>query len=266
MRLVVEDLGWTVNTRRILDGVSFAVEAGEFVGLLGPNGCGKTTALRCIYRALRPKTGRVLLDGHDLWRMSRQAVARRVAVLAQDTGGEWEYTVEETVAMGRTPHKRLLEPTTLLDAEIVARALADVTASHLAGRDIVTLSGGERQRVLLARALVQQPELLVLDEPTSHLDLGFQLDLLSLVRERGTTTLAVLHDVNLAAAFCDRIALLRDGRVLAFGSPKDVLTPALLAYAYGINATVTEDTDGSVFVRYWPARTSANAERMVAAG
>lgn len=266
MRLVVQDLAWSVNTRLILDSVSFAVEPGEFVGLLGPNGCGKTTALRCVYRAMRPSRGQVLLNGRDLWEMSRQAVAQQVAVLTQDIGGEWEYTVEETVEMGRLPHKRLLEPTTLEDAEIVARALSDVDASHLAGRDLATLSGGERQRVLLARALVQRPGLLILDEPTNHLDLGFQLDLLSLVRRLGATKLAVLHDVNLAAAFCDRIVLLRDGRVAAYGPPKDVLTPDLLAQVYGIHATVTEDGDGSVFVRYWPGRAPRNVKKMIAAG
>lgn len=264
MRLVVEDLAWSIDTRQILDGVSFAAEAGEFVGLLGPNGCGKTTALRCIYRALQPERGRVLLDNDDLWQMPRKAVAQRVAVLTQETGSEWEYTVEETVEMGRAPHKRLLEPATVHDAEMVARALSDVDASHLAGRSIATLSGGERQRVLLARALVQEPQLFILDEPTNHLDLRFQLDLLSLVRELGTTTLAVLHDINLAAAFCDRIALLQNGRIVAFGSPKDVLTPERLAEVYGINAAVTENEDGSVLVHYWPRRVPKHRQGKVA--
>lgn len=266
MRLVVEDLAWSINSRQILDGVSFAAEAGEFVGLLGPNGCGKTTALRCIYRALQPERGRVLLDNDDLRQIPRKAVAQRVAVLTQETGSEWEFTVEETVEMGRMPHKRLLEPATQHDSEMVVQALSDVDASHLAGRNIATLSGGERQRILLARAMVQQPQLFILDEPTNHLDLRFQLDLLSLVRGLGATTLAVLHDINLAAAFCDRIALLSNGRIVAFGSPAEVLTPERLAAVYGISATVTKNDDGSVLVHYWPRRVPQHSQVAVATG
>jgi iron complex transport system ATP-binding protein len=266
MKLAIDGVRWAVSGRRILDGASLTVEPGEFVGLLGPNGSGKTSLLRCVYRALRPDGGAITLDGRDLRAIPAREVARRVAVLLQDTSGEFGYTVEETVALGRTPHKRLLEPTDREDEAIVAAALARVGATGLAWRELTTLSGGERQRVLLARALAQEPRLLLLDEPTSHLDLRYQIELLSLVRGLELTTLAVLHDVNLAAAYCDRIALFDAGCVVACGPPATVLTPALLRQVYGVEAAVATEADGTVLVRYWPARVARDHDGAAGGG
>ncbi|MEV5969719.1 ABC transporter ATP-binding protein [Streptomyces sp. NPDC051921] len=214
------------------------VRPGETVGLVGPNGSGKTTLLRCLYGTLAPTSGRALLDGADLHAMGPRARARRVATVPQESAAEFELTVRELVALGRSPHKRFWEGDSSADLARTDAALARVGIARLAERPYPELSGGERQRALVARALVQEPELLVLDEPTNHLDIRYQLEILSLVRHLGTTNLLALHDLTLAAAYCDRLHVLKGGRVVAEGTPAEVLTPALLRDVYGVEAEV----------------------------
>ncbi|WP_329279213.1 ABC transporter ATP-binding protein [Streptomyces sp. NBC_00691] len=221
-----------------LRSVDLTVRPGETVGLIGPNGSGKTTLLRCVYGTLTPTAGRALLDGDDLHAMGPKARARRVATVPQDGTLEFELTVGELVALGRSPHKRFWEGDTGADRERAEDALARVGLADLADRPYPTLSGGERQRALVARALVQDPALLVLDEPTNHLDIRHQLDVLALVRTLGTTNLLALHDLNLAGAYCDRIYVLERGRLVTGGKPAEVLTPALLDAVYGVDAEV----------------------------
>ncbi|MFE5615876.1 ABC transporter ATP-binding protein [Streptomyces sp. NPDC056470] len=211
---------------------------GETVGLVGPNGSGKTTLLRCVYGTLTPTAGRALLDGDDLTALGPKARARRIGVVPQEGATEFELTVRELVALGRSPHKRFWEGDDSSDQARTEAALARVGIAELADRPYPTLSGGERQRALVARALVQEPALLVLDEPTNHLDIRYQLEVLRLVRELGTTNLLALHDLNLAAAYCDRLVVLERGRVVAEGTPADVLTSALLRAVYGVEAEV----------------------------
>ncbi|MFD4321598.1 ABC transporter ATP-binding protein [Streptomyces sp. NPDC058548] len=221
-----------------LRAVDLTVRPGETVGLIGPNGSGKTTLLRCVYGTLTPTAGRALLDGDDLHALGPKARARRVATVPQDSALEFELTVGELVALGRSPHKRFWEGDTDADRERAGDALARVGLADLADRPYPTLSGGERQRALVARALVQDPALLVLDEPTNHLDIRHQLDVLALVRTLGTTNLLALHDLNLAGAYCDRIYVLERGRLVSGGTPAEVLTPALLEAVYGVDAEV----------------------------
>ncbi|WP_328944469.1 ABC transporter ATP-binding protein [Streptomyces sp. NBC_00250] len=221
-----------------LRSVDLTVRPGETVGLIGPNGSGKTTLLRCVYGTLAPTAGQALLDGDDLHTLGPKARARRVATVPQDSAVEFELTVGELVALGRSPHKRFWEGDTGADRERAGAALARVGLADLADRPYPTLSGGERQRALVARALVQDPALLVLDEPTNHLDIRHQLDVLSLVRTLGTTNLLALHDLNLAGAYCDRIYVLERGRLVTGGTPGEVLTPALLEAVYGVDAEV----------------------------
>ncbi|MFJ6349163.1 ABC transporter ATP-binding protein [Streptomyces sp. NPDC092046] len=226
---------------------------GETVGLVGPNGSGKTTLLRCIYGTLTATSGRALLDGDDLHALGPRARARRVATVPQESALEFELTVRELVALGRSPHKRFWEGDTERDRERADAALDRVGILELADRPYPGLSGGERQRALVARALVQDPELLVLDEPTNHLDIRYQLEVLSLVRHLGTTNLLALHDLTLAAAYCDRLYVLDRGRVVAEGPPAEVLTPALLAAVYGVEAEVIpHPTTGTPLVVYLP--------------
>ncbi|MFG3256009.1 ABC transporter ATP-binding protein [Streptomyces sp. NPDC048172] len=238
--LTAEDVTYSVDGHRLLDGVTLDAAPGETIGVVGPNGSGKTTFLRCVYGTLRPDGGRVLLDGEDAVAMGARRRARHVAAVPQDAHGVTGLSVRQIVAMGRSPHKRFWEGDTARDEEFVRDALARTGAAELAERRFEGLSGGERQRALVARALVQEPSLLVLDEPTNHLDVRYQLELLGLIRDLGTTNLLALHDLNLAASYCDRLFVLREGRVVAGGKPGEVLTEAMLAEVYGVRAEITE--------------------------
>jgi iron complex transport system ATP-binding protein len=238
MRLEIEQVAVELSSRRIVEEVSLSVEQGEVVGLIGPNGSGKSTLLRAVYRMLRPAAGVVKLSGDDVWQLSARESARRTGVVVQEMPSDFEFTVAEVVQMGRTPHKGILAQDTQEDAQIVAAALQRVNMIAFAERQFSTLSGGEKQRVLVARALAQQPKFLVLDEPTNHLDIHYQLEILELVRSLGITTLVTLHDLNLAAAYCQRLYLLRAGRIVAAGVPEQVLTPELLREVFLVDAVV----------------------------
>jgi iron complex transport system ATP-binding protein len=243
--LVLDALTVAVDGRTLVDALDLKVGHEEVVGLLGPNGSGKSTTLRCVYRALAPTAGRILLDGEDAATMDRRAQARRLAAMTQDQQVALDFSVLEVVAMGRAPHRRDHERLTTSDQDLCHQALAKLDVAHLAHRSVLTLSGGERQRVLIARALVQQPQVLVLDEPTNHLDIRHQLALLGLLRRAGLTTLVALHDLNLAASVCDRIALLREGRLVTVGPPAEVLTPELVRAVFEVDAVVvTHPTTG----------------------
>lgn len=239
MRLDVSGVGVTLDGVEILTGAGLSVAAGEVVGLVGPNGSGKSTLLRTVYRVLRPSGGRVVLGGDDVWRLTARQSAQRTAAVVQEAAAGFDYTTGEVVAMGLDARRPSLAREGVRDAEAVGAALARVGLEGFQGRLLATLSGGERQRVLVARAVVQRPRLLVLDEPTNHLDIRHQLDLLALVRGLGVTTLASLHDLNLALAYCDRLVVLSRGRVVASGPPADTLTPDLLSEVFGVRAART---------------------------
>jgi iron complex transport system ATP-binding protein len=236
MKLEVEGVGVAIGAKRIVHEVSLAVEPGSVVGLIGPNGSGKSTLLRAVYRLLRPAAGLVRLGGDNVWQLSAKESARRTGVVVQETPSDFEFSVGEVVAMGRTPHKGMLAADTAADADIVAAALRRVHMRAFAERQFNTLSGGEKQRVLIARALAQQPRFLVLDEPTNHLDIHYQLEILELVRSLGITTLITLHDLNLAAAYCQQLYMLQAGRIVAAGLPEEVLTPERLREVFLVDA------------------------------
>ncbi|MBQ0987483.1 ABC transporter ATP-binding protein [Streptomyces sp. F63] len=240
MRIDIEDLHVAYAGRTVVAGARLVAAEGEITGLVGPNGSGKSTLLRTVYRHLRPAAGRVLLAGTDLRELSPLRSARHVAALPQERGGDFELTVREVVAMGRTPYKRAFAGEDATDRDLVERALADVGMAGHAGQRFTALSGGERQRVLLARAFAQNPDVLVLDEPTNHLDVRHQVELLAVLRDRRRTTLVSLHDLNAAASVCDRLHVLHAGSVVASGPPREVLTPALLAEVFGVRAAVTD--------------------------
>ncbi|MFI6376177.1 ABC transporter ATP-binding protein [Streptomyces sp. NPDC050546] len=237
--LDVEGVTLTAGARHLVRDVSLTARPGETIGLVGPNGSGKSSLLRAVYRVLRPDSGLVRVDGADAWSLPVRQLARTVAAVVQESGADFDLAVREVVAMGRTPHKRLLAGDTPEDAGLIDSALAAVDAAHLAERPFDRLSGGERQRVLIARALTQQPTLLVLDEPTNHLDIRHQLEVLGALRRLPATVLLALHDLNLAAYYCDRLYVLNEGEVTASGPPAEVLTPRLLAEVYGVEGEVT---------------------------
>ncbi|MFD3469769.1 ABC transporter ATP-binding protein [Streptomyces sp. NPDC058682] len=236
--LDAEDVSVVVKNQTLVDRVSLRVAPGEVVGLVGPNGAGKSTLLRTVYRAQRPTAGRVLLDGEDVWRLPAKRLARRLAAVLQETAGDFELTVYDVVAMGRTPHKRAFAGDDAGDRDIITDALAELNVAPLMHAPFDRLSGGEKQRVLIARALAQRAGTMVLDEPTNHLDLRHQLDALRLVRRLGVTAVIALHDLNLAASFCHRICVMDGGRLVATGTPQEVLTADLLAEVYRVNADI----------------------------
>ncbi|MDO9355004.1 MAG: ABC transporter ATP-binding protein [Solirubrobacteraceae bacterium] len=258
MSLRAERVSWSAGGRLIVDDVSIQIEDGETVGLLGPNGSGKSSLIRLMAGVRSPSSGTVLLAGDDLAGLRRREIARRVAVVEQHATTEVDLTVGEVVGLGRIPHRSAWGPDTAGDSGAVARALQRTGLESSAGRSWHTLSGGERQRVHIARALAQEPTELLLDEPTNHLDVHHQLELLSLVRELPLTSVVALHDLNLAAMFCDRLVVLSGGRVVAGGTPAEILTPELIADVYRVRAVVTpEGPRGVPSVRFEPGRVDA---------
>ncbi|TDQ54269.1 ABC transporter ATP-binding protein [Actinorugispora endophytica] len=238
MDLRLDGLSVRIDGSEIVRSLSLDVPRGRVVGLVGPNGSGKSTALRCVYRALRPSAGAVRLDGDDIASLSLRQSARVVAALTQESGTDLDFTVEEVVALGRAPHLRGNQALGARERELCREAMERMDVAHLARRGVLGLSGGERQRVLVARALVQEPRVLVLDEPTNHLDVRHQIRLLSLLRGIGPTVLVVLHDLNLASAACDRLGVLSEGRLVASGTPEEVLTPGLVKNVFGVDAEI----------------------------
>jgi len=225
-----------------LHDISLQIPRGSLTGVLGPNGCGKTTLLKLLSGVIHPDAGSVDLDNQPLSQMGRRRVARRIAVVPQETHPAFDFSVMEMVLMGRHPHLGAFQLEGPGDFDIARESLAATGTDHLADRRFQTLSGGEKQRVVIASALAQSPDVLLLDEPTASLDLGYQLDVASLLarlnRERGVTMVLATHDLNLAASLCDTLLLLRDGRVLAHGPTRDVLTPDSVRGLYGVDADV----------------------------
>ncbi|MFF7159723.1 ATP-binding cassette domain-containing protein [Streptomyces sp. NPDC008139] len=251
MRLTVDQLHITLDHRPILRDVTLEAAKGDIVGLVGPNGSGKSTLLRAVYRSLRPAGGVVRVGGDDVWALSARTAARRTAAVLQDaTGNTTGLTVTEIVALGRSPHHGLLGRDGADDHRAVEDALDRCGVRPFADREYATLSGGERQRVLLARALAQRPQLLVLDELTNHLDIRARFELLDLIRTTATTTLAALHDLDLAARLCDHLVVLHEGAVVAAGPVLDVLTPDTLREVFGVRATTDRHADGVIRVTY----------------
>ncbi|MFY7066170.1 ABC transporter ATP-binding protein [Nocardiopsis changdeensis] len=238
MRVVLEGVSVVRGSRTVVHDVSVEAAPGSVLGVLGTNGSGKSTLLRTVCRVLRPSTGRVLLDGDDVRDLRPREVARRVAVVAQDSHEDFGITALESVLLGRTPHHRGFSPDTDRDLDIAREAMDRVGVLGLAGRQVAELSGGERQRVLLARAITQQARVLVLDEPTNHLDTAHRLELMDLIGELGLTTLIALHDLDLALAHCDRVALLVEGRLDRSGTPAEVLTPDVLRDRFRVDADI----------------------------
>jgi iron complex transport system ATP-binding protein len=226
----------------VVDGVSITIGDGALVGILGPNGSGKTTLLRLLSGTRRPSSGRVLLGDDDLTQLSRRDIARRIAVVPQETELAFEYRALEIVLMGRHPHLGLFTVEGPADVAIAMEALAATGTTELADRPFHTLSGGEKQRVVIAGALAQSADLLLLDEPTASLDLGFQLEVSALLtrlnRDRAVTMAISTHDLNLAAAICRELILMRGGRVIAAGATNEVLTPDNVRELYGVEADI----------------------------
>lgn len=250
MSLVATEVSWRADGRSIVDGVSLTVKPGEFLGIVGPNGSGKTTLMGLLTGLRRPHAGTVMFEGQPLEALGRKAVARQIAFVEQQAETAERVTARQAVELGRTPHLALLSPWSPADDALVDVALADVGMTAFAARQWHTLSGGERQRLHIARALAQQPKVMVLDEPTNHLDIHHQLTLLDLVKDRNLTVVAALHDLYHAAMFCDRIAVISAGRLVATGTPEEILTPDLLKQVFEVDAVVEKEAGGGCAIRF----------------
>jgi iron complex transport system ATP-binding protein len=248
LRLEASGLGHAYGGRAVLHDVGMTLAAGELVGLIGPNGAGKSTLVRLLAGVTASQAGDIRLDGRSLGAYGRRELARAIAFVPQDPRIEFPFTVLEVVLMGRTPYLTGLGFASVVDVALARAALAQLELGGFEARDLDSLSGGERQRVFLARALVQDPQVLLLDEPTTHLDLRHQATILEVVRARvrtgGLAAVAVLHDLNLAAIACDRLVLLAGGRIAAAGAAADVLTSERLGDVFGARVRVGR-LDGS---------------------
>jgi iron complex transport system ATP-binding protein len=241
-RLGVDGLHFAYGDEPVLQGVTLAAEPGELVGVLGPNGCGKTTLFKLVIGSLKPASGRIDVNGASLSGLGPGERARRVAAVPQDPVAPIGFTVADLVMMGRNPHLGLLEFEGEQDRAIAVNAMQSTDIIELAHRPVSTLSGGERQRVFVAMALVQRAPVMLLDEPTSNLDLAAQATVMALLqrlcRERGDTVLVAMHDLTLAAQWCDRLVLMDGGKVRTQGTPDEVLTEANVAAVYGADVVI----------------------------
>ncbi|MGE7944732.1 ABC transporter ATP-binding protein [Lysinibacillus xylanilyticus] len=251
MTLETKQVSFSISDERILHEVSVQIKEKQFVGLIGPNGSGKSTLLKNMYRVLKPESGTVLLNEQDILKQSSKSIAKNLAVVSQETPVVFDFTVHDLVSMGRTPHKKLFELDQERDFQIVKNALDQTGIAHLEKRSFSSLSGGEKKRVMVARALAQQAQMLILDEPTNHLDIQHQLQLMDLIQTLHLTVVAAIHDLNIAAMYCDQIYVLQQGRIVNFGTPEEVLTPALLQDVFGVYADIqTHPLTGKPYLTY----------------
>ncbi|MHC1636318.1 MAG: heme ABC transporter ATP-binding protein [Candidatus Methanospirareceae archaeon] len=242
MTLEIKNVDAYYGSIKVLESIDFSAEHGEFLGIIGPNGSGKTTLLRTISRILKPKIGAILLDGEDVRRFKDKEFWRKFAAVPQETAINFDFSALDIVLMGRNPHLSRFQMESEKDIEIARRSMELTNCWHLAERRISELSGGEKQRVIIARALAQQPKVLLLDEPTSHLDINHQIEIMDLLKrltvEEKLIVISAIHDLNLAAQYCDRLILLHKGKIVSIGKPKDVLTPENIKKAFNTDVIV----------------------------
>lgn len=238
MKLKVDNLSFNYYDKNIIENICLNIKKGDFIGIIGPNGSGKSTLLKNIYRALEPNDGCIELDGENLSKMNFKKSASKMGVVGQENFVPFDFSVEEIVAMGRNPYKKLFDSDTIEDKQIVMDSLEKIGMKDMAKRNYIQLSGGEKQRVLLARVLAQQTDFLILDEPTNHLDIYYQLQIFDIVKNLNVTVLSAIHDLNIAALYCDFLYVLKDGKVSRYGTPEEILTPEIIYDIYGINADV----------------------------
>lgn len=251
MTYQIHELSFAYSTTRVIDDLSLAIDAGEFVSLVGPNGAGKSTLLRLLAGLLDGYGGSILFQGRPLAEYAPRELARKIAFVPQETHVVFPFTAAEMIRMGRHSHRRGWLFDSGEDSRVTREAMERTEVSRLAARPFNQLSGGERQRVVLASALVQEPEVLLLDEPTVYLDLKHQLEfyeLLADLNRNGLTVVAITHDLNLAARYAGRMVALRGGRIAEDGTPREVITPTMLGEVFGIRADILDRPEGGTYV------------------
>ena len=237
--ITVDDVSWSVKQKnqKILYPLSFKLSPRKILGVVGPNGAGKSTLLRLLYRYYKPTTGKVKINGIDIWKLTSRQVACSIATVLQENSSDFSLTVREIVTLGRTPYSKWLSNSNSKnDKKIVQSSIDRLSLNKFENRHLNTLSGGERQRVMIARALAQEPDILILDEPTNHLDIRQQLEILNLLKDLSITVITSLHDLNMARSNCDEILLLKDGCALGFGKPNLILSESNISEAFRVKA------------------------------
>lgn len=252
MNITTADIQSTLSGNHILKGITIDVHSKKFIGILGPNGSGKSTLLKCIYRVLKPDGGAIKIGDEFLHTLSVKESAKKMGVVSQHNYYNFDFTIEEVVLMGRSPHKKSMERDNAEDFRIVDESLEIVGMTEFKGRSFSTLSGGEQQRIILARALAQKTDCLILDEPTNHLDIKYQLQLLDIIKALDLTVLTAIHDLNIASMYCDYLYVVDSGNIVAEGAPKDVLTKDLIKKVYGVDSEIYVDSKNVSHILYQP--------------
>lgn len=243
MVLDISSLSFNFGSKNILADIDLSIKDNGIVGIIGPNGSGKSTLLKCIYRVLKPKTGTIFIDGKNINDYQFKETAKKMAVVAQHNDTHFDFNVLEMILIGRSPHKKFMERDSAEDIELAYKALEQVNMKDFADRNFSSLSGGEKQRIILARALVQNTDCLILDEPTNHLDIKHQLHFMSLAKDLKITVISAIHDLNIAAMYCDKIYALKEGQIIASGSVNEVITEEVIKTLYDVEAKIIYDEE-----------------------
>ena len=241
IKLETKGITYSIDGKIIIDGIDISVKEGEFVGIVGPNGCGKSTLLKNIYKVFTPDSGAAFIDGEDLSKLSNRKTAKKMSVMQQENIVDFDMTVYDMVMLGRFAHQKLFSGSSEEDREIVSEYIREVGLSGYENRHFLSLSGGEKQRTLLARALSQKASLILLDEPTNHLDIGYQYQIMNILKRQRLTILCCVHDLNIAAAYCDRIILMKNKKIFDVGSPKEMLTRENIRTLFDIDTMIIEN-------------------------
>ncbi|CAI3318665.1 ABC transporter ATP-binding protein [Enterococcus cecorum] len=241
MKLTIEHLNLSIKQRTLLEDISLKTKDSQFVGLIGANGSGKSTLLKTIYKTLKPDSGEIYLDELNILHSSEKKVAQNLSVVSQFNELSFDLTVKQMVMLGRTPHKRLLEQENKQDLQIVEHALKTTNLLDYQDRSFLSLSGGEKQRVILARAIAQDPQFMILDEPCNHLDIRYQLEIMEIVKNLDIGILAALHSLEDACRYCDELYVLKHGNIIAHGKPKEILTETLIEEVYGVKCKIYQN-------------------------
>lgn len=241
MKLKIEGLEYKIGKQKILKGIDLEIPKGKFVGIIGPNGSGKSTLLKNIYRVYKPNKGKIYIDSKEINEMKSKEIAKELAILAQESSTQFDFTVEDVVKMGRYPYKSMFEDYSKEDIKLVDEMIKRVGLEKYKDRNFNTLSGGEKQRAFIARALVQDTDFIILDEPTNHLDITYQIQLMDIIKDLNVTVFAALHDMNISAMYCDYIIVMKQGEILKSGRVDEIFTSETIKEVFGVDSYISEN-------------------------